>query len=91
MQIDWNKRKTDLGHQHGRRDVMSKHSIYRSICFGFKEKPSVKVIWVNPFMPPYPLTNSPNWSLGISIDTKLREFDKRSRHALRKIEGSPML
>ena len=28
----------------------------------------------------YAHTNSPNWSLYISIKNKLREFDKRSKH-----------
>ena len=30
----------------------------------------------------YPHTNSPNWSLYISLKNKLREFDKRSKHFL---------
>ena len=30
----------------------------------------------------YPNTNSPNWSLYISIKNKLREFGKRSKHFL---------
>ena len=55
------------------------YTVVFAVCFGFKEKTFVRVIWVNPFKTQYPLTNSPNWSLGISIDIKLREFDKRSR------------
>ena len=35
---------------------------------------------LKPFKPQYPQTNSPNWSLYISIKNKLREFDKRSKH-----------
>ena len=30
----------------------------------------------------YPHTNSPNWSLYISLKNELREFDKRSKHFL---------
>ena len=55
------------------------YTVVFAVCFGFKEKPFVRVIWVNPLETKYPVTNSPNWSLGISIDTTLREFDKRSR------------
>ena len=33
-------------------------------------------------LPQYPHTNSPNWSLCISLKNELREFDKRSRHFL---------
>ena len=33
-------------------------------------------------MPQYPHTNSPNWSLYISLKNELREFDNRSRHFL---------
>ena len=35
-----------------------------------------------PFKPQYPLANSPNWSLYISLKNKLREFEKRSKHFL---------
>ena len=35
-----------------------------------------------PFKPQYPHTNSPNWSLYISIKNKLRGLDKRSMHFL---------
>ena len=35
-----------------------------------------------PFKPQYQHTNSPNWSLYISLKNELREFDKRSKHFL---------
>ena len=34
------------------------------------------------FNPQYPHTNSPNWSLYISLRNKLREFGRRSKHFL---------
>ena len=34
------------------------------------------------FKPQYPHTNSPNWSLYISLKNELREFDKRSKYFL---------
>ena len=36
----------------------------------------------NHLKPQYPHTNSPNWSLYISLKNELREFDNRSRHFL---------
>ena len=33
---------------------------------------------INPLMPQYPQTNSPNWSLYISLRNELGEIDKRS-------------
>ena len=55
------------------------YTVVFAVCFGFKEKPFVRVIWVNLFKTQYPVINSLNWPIGIPIDTKLREFDKRSR------------
>ena len=37
---------------------------------------------LHPFKSQYPRTNSPNWSLYISLKNELREFDKRSKHFL---------
>ena len=36
----------------------------------------------SPFKPQYRHTNSPNWSLYITLKDELREFDKRSKHFL---------
>ena len=55
------------------------YTVVFAVCFGFKEKPFVRVIWVDPLETQYPVINSLNWSLDISIDTKLREFNKRLR------------
>ena len=38
--------------------------------------------FAKPFKPRYPHTNSPNWSLYISLKNELREFDNRSRYFL---------
>ena len=42
--------------------------------------PSTYASTLIPFKPQYPHTNSPNWSLYISLKNELREFDKRSRN-----------
>ena len=55
------------------------YTVVFAVCFGFKEKPFASVIWVNLFKTQYPVINSLNWPIGIPINTKLREFDKRSR------------
>ena len=40
----------------------------------------VKCSFSKPIKPQHSHTNSPNWSLYISMKNKLREFDKRSKH-----------
>ena len=50
-------------------------TIYVTGQFSFQ----VKVF--QPFKPQYQHTNSPNWSLYISLKNELREFDNRSKHS----------
>ena len=44
--------------------------------------PFLEYIKSQTFKPQYPHTNSPNWSLYISLRNKLREFGRRSKHFL---------
>ena len=63
-------------------------SITRDALLAFLDEVGVCISGQNNYLgvdfltlkPQYPHTNSPNWSLYISIKNKLREFDKRSKH-----------
>ena len=58
-------------------EVQSLQKIYKDILMTFEHPQAIE-----PFKPQYPHTNSPNWSLYISLKNELREFDKRSKYLL---------